>query len=38
MEAPSKDALASWFTKMNLPCDFIAAVELEGDRGMVKNA
>ena len=38
MEAPSKEALASWFNKMNVPCDFIAPVELEGDRGVVKNA
>jgi hypothetical protein len=38
MEAPSKDALAGWFKKMNMPCDFISPVELEGDRGMLKNA
>jgi hypothetical protein len=38
MEAPSKEALASWFTKMNMPCDYITPVELEGDRGTVKNA
>jgi Protein of unknown function (DUF4242) len=38
MEAPTKDALAAWFKKMNMPCDFITPVELEGDRGTLKNA
>ena len=38
MEAPSKDALAAWFKKMNMPCDYITAVELEGECGAVKNA
>ena len=38
MEAPNKEALASWFAKMNMPCDFITQVELEGERGTVKNA
>ena len=38
MEAPSKDALESWFKKMNMPCDFVTPVELEGERGTVKNA
>ncbi|HKM80816.1 MAG TPA: nickel-binding protein [Candidatus Acidoferrum sp.] len=38
MEAPNKEALASWFTKMNMPCDYITPVELEGDLGTVKNA
>jgi hypothetical protein len=38
MEAPSKEALASWFSKMKMPCDYITAVELEGERGTVKNA
>jgi Protein of unknown function (DUF4242) len=38
MEAPSKDALAAWFKKMNMPCDNITPVELEGDRGTVKTA
>jgi Protein of unknown function (DUF4242) len=37
MEAPSKEALAMWFQKMQMPCDFICGVELEGERGMVKN-
>jgi hypothetical protein len=32
------EALASWFTKMNMPCDFITPVELEGDRGTVRIA
>jgi hypothetical protein len=38
MEAPNKEALASWFKKMNMPCDHITAVELEGERGTVKGA
>ena len=38
MEAPSKEALAAWFQKMQMPCDYITAVELEGDRGTVKEA
>jgi hypothetical protein len=38
MEAPDKEALASWFKKMNMPCDFITQVELEGERGKVANA
>jgi hypothetical protein len=38
MEAPSKEALAAWFEKMQMPCDYIAPVELEGDRGVVKEA
>jgi len=38
MEAPDKETLAAWFKKMKMPCDSIAAVELEGERGVVKNA
>ena len=38
MEAPSKDALAAWFQKMQMPCDYITPVELEGERGVVKEA
>jgi hypothetical protein len=38
MEAPTSDALSTWFKKMNMPCDSITPVELEGDRGVVKNA
>jgi hypothetical protein len=38
MEAPNKEALAAWFKKMNVPCDHITPVELEGDRGTVKVA
>ena len=38
MEAPTQEAMASWFKKMNMPCDYITPVELEGDRGMVKTA
>jgi hypothetical protein len=38
MEAPDKKALAAWFEKMHVPCDGIAAVELEGERGDVHDA
>ncbi len=38
MEAPSKDALAAWFKKMNMPCDYITQVELEGECGALKGA
>ena len=38
MEAPSKEALAAWFQKMQMPCDYITPVELEGERGVVKEA
>jgi hypothetical protein len=38
MEAPDKEALASWFKKMNMPCEGITPVELEGDCGTVRNA
>jgi hypothetical protein len=38
MEAPHKQALADWFAKMHMPCDYITPVELEGERGQVKEA
>jgi len=38
MEAPSKDALAAWLGKMQMPCDYISPVELEGERGDVGEA
>ena len=38
MEAPDKQALAAWFQKMQMPCDYITPVELEGERGVVKEA
>jgi hypothetical protein len=37
MEAPNKQALADWFKKMNVPCDNISPVELEGERGSVQD-
>src|SRR5215510_4329649 len=30
MQAPDERALATWFQKMQMPCDSITAVELEG--------
>ena len=38
MEAPDKQSLAAFFQKMKVPCDYITPVELEGDRGVVKEA
>jgi hypothetical protein len=38
MEAPDQQSLAAWFKRMNVPCDNIASVELEGERGVVKEA
>ena len=38
MEAPNKEALAAWFDKMRVPCEYIAPVELEGERGTVQEA
>jgi hypothetical protein len=38
MEAPDEQALATWFKKMQMPCDSIALVELEGERGTIKEA
>lgn len=33
MEAPSKETLSAWFQKMQMPCDHITPVEIEGDCG-----
>lgn len=38
MEAQTKEALAAWFEKMHMPVDYIAPVELEGERGVVTQA
>jgi Protein of unknown function (DUF4242) len=38
MEAPNAEVLSTWFKKMQMPCDDISPVELEGDRGTVKQA
>jgi hypothetical protein len=38
MEAPDKQALVAWFQTMKMPCDYITPVELEGERGVVKEA
>jgi hypothetical protein len=38
MEAPTKEAVAAWFTEMGMPFDTITRVELEGDRGNVRSA
>jgi hypothetical protein len=37
MEAPGKEAIQSWFTKMGMPFDSITRVELEGDRGNIQQ-
>jgi hypothetical protein len=33
MEAPNKEALAAWFREIQLRCDYITPVELEGEPG-----
>lgn len=38
MEAPDKATLAAWFQKMQMPCDGIVPVELEGERGTINEA
>lgn len=38
MEAPSRDALVDWFGRMQMPCDYVTPVELEGERGVVRDA
>ncbi len=38
MEASNKEAVAGWFKKMQMPCDSITQVELEGDRGAIRAA
>jgi hypothetical protein len=38
IQAPDERALATWFQKMQMPCDSITAVELEGNLGTVKEA
>jgi hypothetical protein len=37
MEAPDKGALATWLQKMQMPCESITPIELEGDLGIVKE-
>lgn len=36
-DAPSADALAGWFTRMDVPYDRITLVEVEGERGMLRD-
>ncbi len=38
MEAPSREDLEAWFAKMQMPCDYVTALELEGDRGVIGQA
>jgi hypothetical protein len=38
MEAPDKHSLAAWFEKMHVPYDAITPVELEGERGAVRDS
>jgi len=37
MEAPGKDALFFWFSRMGMPVDSITQIELEGDRGNIRT-
>ena len=36
-QAPTQDAVAAWFTKMNVPYDSIIKLELEGAGGTVQS-
>jgi hypothetical protein len=36
MDAPDKESISSWFKKMEVPCDSISPLELEGERGTVQ--
>ena len=38
MEAPSMEALSAWFGKMQMPCDYVMPVELEGEQGAINVA
>ena len=38
LEAPNKQAAADWFQKMGMPTDSVTALELEGERGTIKEA
>jgi hypothetical protein len=38
LEAPDKQAAADWFQKMGMPTDSVTALELEGERGTIKEA
>jgi len=38
LEAPAKQATADWFQKMGMPTESVTAVELEGERGTIKEA
>jgi len=35
MEGPSREAVMAWFDKMGVPYDWVAKVELEGERGNI---
>ncbi|MGH7214365.1 MAG: nickel-binding protein [Tepidisphaeraceae bacterium] len=38
MEGPNKDAVTAWFKKMGMPTDSVTELELEGDRGTIREA
>ncbi len=37
IEAHDREAVASWFHKMDIPYDTIVPVEFEGERGMIHD-
>ncbi|OHB79098.1 MAG: hypothetical protein A2V98_04045 [Planctomycetes bacterium RBG_16_64_12] len=37
LEADSREALAAWFDKLELPYDDIIPVEFEGERGVIEE-
>jgi hypothetical protein len=38
LEAPDQQVAADWFRKMGMPTDRVTALELEGERGTIKEA
>ena len=38
LEVPNKEAVTTWFKKMNMPFDSVTPVELEGERGTINEA
>jgi hypothetical protein len=37
LEAPDKESVAAWFQKMEVTADSITALELEGERGVIRQ-
>jgi hypothetical protein len=37
IEAPNKEDVAAWFQKMQMPCDSITQLQLEGEYGVIEE-